>query len=106
MNYQEKPIILNNFVKTKWTTIHITNSCNVSYNGYEPYLVFYLNGWYKYKELLEEYSHKQLSDYLIEIIRIKLPELKGTRLYITPYSQSCILFNEPKSETDKYLYII
>ena len=113
MNYEEKHKILKNFVDRKWgKEINITNRATSSpdnMNSGSGYLVFYLKNWDKYKELLSiscKYNHKELSRYLLEIIRVRLPELKNTTLYITPFDQTSCLLGMPKVVTDHYLYII
>ena len=75
-------------------------------NEYDPYLVFYNKSWDKWQKLLKQYSHKQLSDYFIEIIRRDIPELKETRLYIVNWNITPAIFNYPKNKTDEFLYII
>ncbi len=106
MNYNERQAILSN-----WLTNIKKYDCVICYSltikdGYNPYLVFYNKGWDKWQELLIKYTHKQLSDYFIEVIRRDLPQLKGTRIYITNMNRNPVLFNLPKKMTNEFLYII
>ena len=110
MDYSEKHNILNKWFKDKWI-VHLP-TCIVGhspseYNNYKPYLAIYTENWVLWDVLLTKYSYKQLSEYMLEIIRIKLPQLKGSQLYIYNFNGiNNIILNLSKVESDKHLYII
>lgn len=114
MDYIKKYDILQKFIildKKHWGRVMLgfmsTSYTNISNTTHEPYLAVYTLNWIMWQDLLKKYTHKQLSDYLIEVIRKDLPELKGSRLHIINIDGlKSILLNLPKNETNEFLYII